>query len=93
MGLGLALMEETYFDERNGRVMNPSLAEYHVRVHMDVPEIDVIWTDIPDLHAPMGAHGVGEIGITGVGAAVANAVYNATGKRVRDLPITLDKTL
>jgi xanthine dehydrogenase YagR molybdenum-binding subunit len=93
MGLGLALMEETQFDERKGRVMNPSLAEYHVPVHMDVPEIDVIWTDIPDPHAPMGAHGVGEIGITGVGAAVANAVYNATGKRVRDLPITLDKTL
>jgi xanthine dehydrogenase YagR molybdenum-binding subunit len=93
MGLGLALMEETQFDERKGRVMNPSLAEYHVPVHMDVPSIDVIWTDIPDPHAPMGAHGVGEIGITGVGAAVANAVYNATGKRVRDLPITLDKTL
>jgi xanthine dehydrogenase YagR molybdenum-binding subunit len=93
MGLGLALMEETQFDERKGRVMNSSLAEYHVPVHMDVPYIDVIWTDIPDPHAPMGAHGVGEIGITGVGAAVANAVYNATGKRVRDLPITLDKTL
>ena len=93
MGLGLALMEETQFDERNGRVMNPSLAEYHVPVHMDVPAIEVIWTDIPDPHAPMGAHGIGEIGITGVGAAVANAVYNATGKRVRDLPITLDKVL
>ncbi len=93
MGLGLALMEETQFDERNGRVMNPSLAEYHVPVHLDVPEIDVIWTDIPDPHAPMGAHGIGEIGITGTGAAVANAVFNATGKRVRDLPLTLDKTL
>ncbi len=93
MGLGLALMEETQFDERNGRIMNPSLAEYHVPVHMDVPEIEVMWTDIPDPHAPAGARGVGEIGITGVGAAVANAVYNATGKRVRDLPITLDKTL
>jgi xanthine dehydrogenase YagR molybdenum-binding subunit len=93
MGLGLALMEETEVDERNGRVMNPSLAEYHVPVHMDVPQIDVMWTDIPDPHAPMGAHGVGEIGITGVGAAVANAVYNATGKRVRELPITLDKIL
>jgi xanthine dehydrogenase YagR molybdenum-binding subunit len=93
MGLGLALMEETQFDERNGRVMNPSLAEYHVPVHMDVPNIDVMWTDIPDPHAPMGAHGVGEIGITGVGAAVANAIYNACGKRIRKLPITLDKLL
>ncbi len=93
MGLGLALMEETQFDERNGRIMNPSLAEYHVPVHLDVPEIDVMWTDIADPHTPMGAHGIGEIGITGVGAAVANAVYNATGKRVRDLPITLDKLM
>ena len=93
MGLGLTLMEETQFDERLGRIMNPSLAEYHVPVHMDVPEIDVIWTDIPDPHAPMGARGIGEIGITGVGAAVANAIYNATGKRIRDLPITLDKLL
>ena len=93
MGLGLALMEETQFDERKGRIMNPSLAEYHVPVHMDVPEIDVMWTDIPDPHTPMGARGVGEIGITGTGAAVANAIYNATGKRVRDLPITLDKLM
>ncbi len=93
MGLGLALMEETQFDERSGRVMNPSLAEYHMPVHMDVPEIEVMWTDIPDPHAPMGARGVGEIGITGTGAAVANAVYNATGNRVRDLPITLEKLL
>lgn len=93
MGLGLALMEETLFDERNGRIMNPSLAAYHVPVHMDVPEIDVIWTGIPDPHAPMGARGIGEIGITGVGAAVANAVYNATGRRVRDLPVTPDKLL
>jgi xanthine dehydrogenase YagR molybdenum-binding subunit len=93
MGLGLALMEETQFDERKGRIMNPSLAEYHVPVHMDVPEIEVIWTDIPDPHAPMGARGVGEIGITGTGAAVANAIFNATGRRVRDLPITLDKLL
>ncbi|OAN62314.1 xanthine dehydrogenase family protein molybdopterin-binding subunit [Sphingomonas sp. TDK1] len=93
MGLGMALMEETQFDERNGRIMNPSLAEYHMPVHLDVPDIDVIWTDIPDPHTPMGAHGVGEIGITGVAAAVANAIYNATGKRIRDLPITLDKLL
>ena len=91
MGLGLALMEETQFDERSGRIMNPSLAEYHIPVHLDVPEIDVLWTDIADEHTPMGAHGIGEIGITGVAAAVANAVYHATGTRVRNLPITLDK--
>ena len=93
MGIGLALMEETQFDERNGRIMNPSLAEYHVPVHLDVPEIDIIWNDIPDPRTPMGARGVGEIGITGTGAAIANAIYNATGKRVRSLPITLDKLL
>jgi len=93
MGLGMALMEETLFDERNGRIMNPSLSEYHLPVHLDVPEIDVIWTDIADPHTPMGAHGVGEIGITGVAAAVANAVYNATGIRIRDLPITLDNLM
>ncbi len=93
MGLGLALMEETEFDERSGRIMNPSLAEYHVPVHLDVPDIEVIWTDVADPHAPLGAHGIGEIGITGVGAAVANAIHNATGRRVRDLPITLDKLL
>ena len=93
MGIGLALMEETLFDERTGRVMNPSLADYHVPVHCDVPEIDVIWTDIPDPQAPMGARGIGEIGITGTAAAIANAVFNATGKRIRELRITLDKLL
>ena len=93
MGLGMALMEETQLDERTGRIANPSLSEYHVPVHMDVPEIEVMWTDIPDPHSPMGARGVGEIGITGVAAAVANAVFNACGKRVRSLPITLDKLL
>jgi xanthine dehydrogenase YagR molybdenum-binding subunit len=93
MGIGLALMEDTAFDERTARIMNPSLAEYHVPVHMDVPRIDVMWTDIPDPYAPAGARGIGEIGITGVAAAIANAIYNATGRRVRDLPITLDKLL
>lgn len=93
MGIGMALTEETLFDERTGRIMNPSLAEYHVPVHLDVPKIEIIFTDIPDEHAPLGAHGVGEIGITGVAAAVANAVFNATGRRVRELPITPDKLL
>ncbi|CAM5768937.1 dehydrogenase [Labrys miyagiensis] len=93
MGIGLALTEETQFDPRSGRIMNASLSDYHVPVQMDVPNIDVIWTDIPDPHAPMGLHGIGEIGITGAAAAIANAVYNATGRRVRELPITLDKLL
>jgi xanthine dehydrogenase YagR molybdenum-binding subunit len=93
MGMGMALMEETQVDERNGRIMNPSLSEYHVPVHLDVPEIEVMWTDIPDPHAPMGARGIGEIGITGTSAAIVNAIYNACGKRVRELPVTLDKLL
>lgn len=93
MGIGMALMEETLFDERKGRIMNPSLAEYHVPVNLDVPHIEIIYNDIPDEQTPLGAHGVGEIGITGAAAAIANAVYHATGKRVRELPITLDKLL
>jgi len=93
MGLGMALTEETLFDERSGRIMSASLADYHVPVHLDIPEIEVLWTDIPDPRTPMGARGIGEIGVTGVAAAVANAVFNATGKRVRELPITLDKLI
>lgn len=93
MGIGLALTEETYFDERTGRIVNASLADYHVPVQMDVPPIEILYTNKPDPQAPMGARGIGEIGITGVGAAVANAVHNATGIRVRDLPVTLDKLM
>ena len=93
MGIGMALSEETLFDERKGRIMNPSLAEYHVPVNLDVPHIEIIYNDIPDEHTPLGAHGIGEIGITGAAAAIANAVFHATGKRIRDLPITLDKLL
>lgn len=93
MGLGLALTEETLFDERTGRIMNATLADYHVPTHLDVPDIEVMWTGIPDPRSPLGARGIGEIGVTGVAAAVANAVFNATGRRVRDLPITLDKLL
>ena len=93
MGIGMALTEETMFDDRTGRITNATLAEYHVPVQADVPHLDIVYTDIPDPHTPMGAHGIGEIGITGVAAAVANAVYHATGKRVTSLPITLDKLL
>jgi xanthine dehydrogenase YagR molybdenum-binding subunit len=93
MGIGMALTEAALFDERKGRIVNPSLAEYHIPVNLDVPAIEIHFLDIPDPQTPMGAHGIGEIGITGVAAAVANAVFNATGKRIRDLPITLDKLL
>ncbi|MCE7006876.1 molybdopterin-dependent oxidoreductase [Kibdelosporangium philippinense] len=88
MGLGMALSEESLVDPRNGRIMNPSLSEYHVPVHADVPRIDVHWLGEPDPNMPLGL-----LGIVGVAAAVANAVFHATGKRVRDLPITLDKLL
>jgi xanthine dehydrogenase YagR molybdenum-binding subunit len=92
MGIGMALHEETVTDHRLGRIVNANFAEYHVPVHADVHDIEVIFVDEPDeLINPLGIKGLGEIGIVGVAAAVANAVYHATGKRVRDLPITLDK--
>jgi len=91
-GIGMALHEQTLIDHRFGRIMNADFAEYHVPVHADVHDIEVIFVDEPDEHInPMGIKGLGEIGIVGVAAAVANAVYHATGVRVRDLPITLDK--
>ncbi len=73
--------------------MNPSLAEYHVPVNLDIPPIEILHNSIPDEHTPLGARGIGEIGITSAAAALANAVFHATGRRVRDLPITLDKLL
>ena len=93
MGIGMALTEETLLDERSGRIMSASMADYHVPAHLDVPDIEVLWTDIPDPRTPMGGRGIGEIGITGVAAAIANAVFNATGLRFRDLPLTPDKIL
>jgi xanthine dehydrogenase YagR molybdenum-binding subunit len=93
-GIGMALHEETLVDHRFGRIMNANIAEYHVPANADVQDIKVIFVDEPDaLINPLGIKGVGEIGIVGVAAAIANAVYHATGKRVRDLPITLDKLL
>lgn len=93
-GLGMALMEETQLDPRSGRYVNSDLAEYHVPVNADVQMIDVSVVSEHDPHVnPLGVKGIGEIGITGVAASVANAVYHATGKRVRDLPVTLDKVL
>jgi xanthine dehydrogenase YagR molybdenum-binding subunit len=90
-GIGMALHEETLIDHKFGRIMNANIAEYHVPVNADVGDIKVIFVDEPDDSNPLGIKGVGEIGIVGVAAAIANAVYHATGKRVRDLPITLDK--
>jgi len=93
-GIGLALMEQTEYDLRSGRPVNANLSEYHVPVNADVHDIEVIVVDEDDPHInSLGAKGIGEIGIVGVGAAIANAVWHATGKRVRDLPITLDKLL
>jgi xanthine dehydrogenase YagR molybdenum-binding subunit len=93
-GIGMALHEETAIDHAFGRVMNANIAEYHVPVNADVHDIEVIFVEEPDaIINPLGVKGVGEIGIVGVAAAIANAVYHATGKRVRDLPITLDKIL
>jgi xanthine dehydrogenase YagR molybdenum-binding subunit len=91
-GIGMALHEETLVDHDLGRIMNANLGDYHVPVHADVHDIEVIFVEEPDgIVNPMGIKGVGEIGIVGVAAAIANAVHHATGKRVRDLPITLDK--
>jgi xanthine dehydrogenase YagR molybdenum-binding subunit len=92
MGIGMALHEETLTDHKFGRIVNANFGEYHVPVNADIHDIEVIFVDEPDtIINPLGTKGVGEIGIVGVAAAVANAVYHATGKRVRDLPITLDK--
>jgi xanthine dehydrogenase YagR molybdenum-binding subunit len=92
-GIGMALHEETLIDHRFGRIMNANIAEYHVPVNADTHDIKVIFVDEPDDSNPLGVKGVGEVGIVGVAAAIANAVYHATGKRVRDLPITLDKLM
>jgi len=94
MGVGAALMEELVVDKRSGFFVNHDLAGYEVPVHADIPHQEVIFLDETDpMSSPMKAKGVGELGICGVGAAIANAVYNATGVRVRDYPITLDKLI
>jgi xanthine dehydrogenase YagR molybdenum-binding subunit len=94
MGVGAALMEDLVIDQRGGFFVNHDLASYEVPVHADIPHQEVIFLDETDpISSPMKAKGVGELGICGVGAAIANAVYNATGVRVRDYPITLDKLI
>ena len=93
-GIGTALTEELVHDVRNGKVVNRDLGEYHVPVNADVPQLEVAFIDERDIHAnPLHAKGIGELGISGAGAAIANAIYNAVGVRVRDFPITLDKLI
>src|SRR5206468_65008 len=93
-GVGMALEEETFIDHKLGRYVNHDFAEYHVPVNADIGPIEVIFVEEhDDVVNPLGAKGVGEIGVVGVPAAIANAVFHATGKRVRSFPITLDKLL
>jgi xanthine dehydrogenase YagR molybdenum-binding subunit len=93
-GIGAALTEDLIHDLRTGKLVNHDLAEYHVPSNADIPQMEVHFVDERDIHAnPIHAKGIGELGISGAGAAVANAVYNATGIRVREFPITLDKLL
>ncbi|MEG3087379.1 xanthine dehydrogenase family protein molybdopterin-binding subunit [Sphingomonas sp. PB4P5] len=93
-GIGYALMEDAVLDQRTGQFVNHDLAEYHVPAHADVPHLDVHFIEKVDEHAnPIGVKGLGELSISGAGAAVTNAIYNACGVRVRDFPLTLDKIL
>ncbi len=93
-GIGMALMEESVMDHRIGRYMNHNFAEYHIPVMADIHDIDVVLVEEEDdIVNPLGVKGIGEVGLLGVAAAVANAVYHATGKRVRDLPVSIDKLL
>jgi xanthine dehydrogenase YagR molybdenum-binding subunit len=94
MGIGMALMEEAVIDHRYGRLVNNNFADYHMPVQADIPQVEALFVNKPDPYLnPMGAKGMGEIATIGVAAAVANAVYNATGKRVREMPITPDKLI
>ena len=90
----MALLEETIWDPRNARIVNANFADYHVPVNADIPDLDVSFIDEHDSYAnPLGAKGLAELALVGVVPAVANAVYHATGRRFRDLPITPDKLL
>ena len=94
-GIGMALHEETHLDTALGRIMNPDLSEYHIPVHADIPaDMDLFFVEEEDAHVnPLGVKGIGEIGTIGAAAAIANAVYHATGRRIRNLPITPDKLI
>jgi len=93
-GIGMALHEHTLVDPHSGRIANANLAQYHVPVNADIPDIDVTFIEgSDDIFNPVGARGIGEIGITGVAAAIGNAIFHATGKRLRDLPFRVEQLL
>ena len=93
MGIGMTLFEDTVFDPATGRIANATFGDYLIPANADVPDLDVVFVGEPDRSNPAGIKGLGEIGIVGVSAAIANAVYYATGQRIRSLPITIDKLL
>jgi xanthine dehydrogenase YagR molybdenum-binding subunit len=92
-GIGMALLEETVTDPATGRITSANLADYLVPVNADIPDLDVLFVGEPDRFNPIGVKGIGEIGVVGIAAAIANAVFHATGKRIRSLPITIDQLL
>ena len=92
-GIGQALLEENIIDPGTGRVTNATFGAYLIPVNADAPDIDVVFAGEPDPLTPLGAKGVGEIGLVGVAAAIANGVHHATGRRIRSIPITLDRLL
>jgi CO/xanthine dehydrogenase Mo-binding subunit len=92
-GIGHAILEETITDPGTGRIANATLGDYLVPVNADVPDIDVVFVGAPDRLTPTGTKGIGEIGLSGIAPAIANAVYHATGRRIRSLPIKIDQLL
>ena len=93
MGIGMTMLEETVFDHETGRIANATFGDYLIPANADVPDLDVVFTGTPDTVRPIGIKGIGEIAIVGVSAAIANAVYHATGRRIRSLPITIEQLL
>ena len=92
-GIGMALLEDTVTDPASGRITIANLGDYLVPVNADIPELEVLFVGEPDRFNPIGVKGVGEVGLVGIAAAIANGVFHATGRRIRSLPITLDQLL
>jgi xanthine dehydrogenase YagR molybdenum-binding subunit len=93
MGIGMTMLEETVFDHEPSRIANATFGDYLIPTNADVPDLDVVLVGTPDTVRPLGIKGMGEIGVVGVSAVIANAVYHATGRRIRSLPITVEQLL